>query len=310
MASQLATSARTAVVASDLGGLFTANQARREGWSTSALSRRVSTGEIHRVLPGVYTWAGHPLSWRGRAAAASLWAGADSALSFRTAAKWHGLTDKEELPFHVSLVGGGRPPIPDIKVHRVDEALLRDIIRIDGTSVTSARRTLLDLAGTKDPLFRFALDRALRTGKTSLQELAALVEARWVRGRRGIRILALAVEDRTPGLGPSDSDMETLFARIVLDHVLPKPQTQYPISFPGGVKVADFAYPEARLAIECDSKAWHMDEDAFDRDRLSDELLAVEGWQVLRFTWRRLRWESGDVAATVARIYSSRLARP
>ncbi|MQA99402.1 MAG: DUF559 domain-containing protein [Actinobacteria bacterium] len=165
----------------------------------------------------------------------------------------------------------------------------------------------MDLAGRKDPLFQFALDRGLRTGKTSLSQLAKLVEEPWTRGRRGVRILGVAVQERTPGLGPTDSEMEELFARIVREFGLPCPQRQYPISVPDGVNVADFAYPQVRLAIECDSKAWHLHGDSFVEDRLDDAVLAVQGWQVLRFTWVPLRWKPAEVASTVRAVYEQRL---
>jgi very-short-patch-repair endonuclease len=283
--STLRSAALAALSASERGGFFGLADAERAGFSAHAVSRRVASGELIRVLPGVFTWSGTQLDWPDMATAISMWGGEDSALSFRTAAVLLGLLSDQETPFHISIVGGGRAPTPEIKVHRVDGELLRDIVPLGTARVTSVRRTLMDLAGRKDPRFQFALDRALRLRRTSLRELARLVEEPWARGRRGVAILGVAVQERTPGLGPTDSDMEELFARIVRQHNLPRPQRQYPISVGGRVNVADFAYPEVRLAVECDSKAWHLDGDSFVEDRLDDAALAVQGWQVLRFTW-------------------------
>ncbi len=55
--------------------------------------------------------------------------------------------------------------------------------------------------------------------------------------------------------------------------------------------VLDFAYPRARIGIECHSIRWHMGEDAFKRDARRDRHLKAAGWTLLYYCW-------DDLAAT------------
>jgi very-short-patch-repair endonuclease len=50
----------------------------------------------------------------------------------------------------------------------------------------------------------------------------------------------------------------------------------------------DFAFPDARLAIEVDGWAYHSDVDRFRADRHKGNALVRAGWRLLRFTWHDL----------------------
>lgn len=291
--------ARLARLAAEQFGVFSLDQAFAFGWSSDAIKHRVRSGQVARILPRVYVWAAATRSWHALATAASLWAGRASAISHSSAARLYELLDRDHFPIHVSLVGAKRSPNPRVRVHRVDEELLQDLETVGPVTVTSPRRTLLDLAAVKHFAFESVLDRALRQGTLRLQDLAALYEERWVRGRKGIAILGAAVRERTPGLGPTQSDMEDLFVRVARRFDLPEPQRQYRVGLSSRVIHVDFAYPEPKVAIECDGLAWHLSKDAFEKDRRRDIELQMAGWVVLRFTWTRLRWQPEDVAREV-----------
>ncbi len=47
----------------------------------------------------------------------------------------------------------------------------------------------------------------------------------------------------------------------------------------------DFAWPTARLVVECDGFEHHGDRPAFERDRRRDAILVAAGWRVIRVTW-------------------------
>jgi very-short-patch-repair endonuclease len=70
-----------------------------------------------------------------------------------------------------------------------------------------------------------------------------------------------------------------------------EPAKQFEVRLSFGPIHIDFAYPERRLAIECDSYAFHMDRESFERDRRRDAELQARGWTVLRLTWAKLRWD-------------------
>ncbi len=48
----------------------------------------------------------------------------------------------------------------------------------------------------------------------------------------------------------------------------------------------DIAFPDAQLAVEVDSWAWHTDPVRFARDREKGNAIVAAGWRLLRFTWR------------------------
>lgn len=60
----------------------------------------------------------------------------------------------------------------------------------------------------------------------------------------------------------------------------------------------DLAYPELRIAIELDGRV-HNEGIRFHTDRIRQNLLALDGWLVLRFTWDMARRHPADVAARV-----------
>ena len=85
---------------------------------------------------------------------------------------------------------------------------------------------------------------------------------------------------------------------LALREVGLEPQVQYGID---RFRV-DFAFPEVRLAVEADGRAWH---DA-DRDASRDRKLRSLGWEVVRFTGSRIHWESGAIAEELAARVSER----
>jgi len=63
--------------------------------------------------------------------------------------------------------------------------------------------------------------------------------------------------------------------------------------------VIDIAFPEAKLAIEIDGWAWHMDVDRFRRDRHKGNALVRARWDLLRFTWHDLTNRPDYVVAEI-----------
>jgi hypothetical protein len=182
----------------------------------------------------------------------------------------------------------------------VDDRLLCQIEIVQGIPTTSIPRTVLDLAGAKHPRTERALDDALLKKLTTMAQMWLFEEQEWTRGRRGIAILRDMLRQRTPDKAPTHSDLELMFRRIVRRYALPRPEQQYPVLLRTGDLIhPDFAYPYAWLAIELDSYGWHMDREAFERDRARDNELQALGWRVLRFTWAMLKYKPEEVAGSV-----------
>lgn len=65
------------------------------------------------------------------------------------------------------------------------------------------------------------------------------------------------------------------------------------------VAVVDIAFRRARVAIEVDGMAHHVDVDRFRRDRSRQNRLVTAGWTVLRFTWADLTENPEYVVRTI-----------
>jgi very-short-patch-repair endonuclease len=193
-------------------------------------------------------------------------------------------------------------------VHETDRLSSEDVAMIGPIRATSAPRTLLDLAAAGHPLLEKTLDQAFRQRHIRPNQLLQRLEDPEMCGRKGSRALADLVNARVPGRMPSHSELEDLFSRIVRRHRLPQPRGQWPIPISNFEIHADFAYPDCKIAIECDSHTWHTDRLAFDRDRERDAELQALGWVVLRFTWRMLKWRDRYVADIVRRHLRGRRA--
>jgi very-short-patch-repair endonuclease len=239
--------------------------------------------------------------------AACLWAGEGSAASYGAAAFMWGIDGYRRGHIEISTVGGKRRRDPEIVVHHVDNHLLPDIVELESMPVTTVRRTLLDVAGRRDPRTERALDHALLHELTSVGQLWLMYEEAWTRGRRGVEILRQLLVQRTSDAAPTHSQLETMFLRIVRDRPFPQPRTQFPVGLDVGRVHLDFAYPESLIAIEVDGYAWHMDRRAFERDRERDNLLQQQGWIVLRFTWAMLRWQPDRVSEVIREALGRRL---
>ena len=164
-----------------------------------------------------------------------------------------------------------------------------DIVVVDGIRVTSPARTLIDVAPCVGvDVLEEALDDALRRELVSLRFLRRRAEQ--LGARKVLKDLVGARDGRVP-----ESSLETRLLRALRAAGLPKPAVQHRI---GRYRV-DFAYVDARLAIECDGYRYHSGRRAFDDDRARQNALTATGWRVLRVTWPQLRDGPEDVLAAI-----------
>lgn len=168
---------------------------------------------------------------------------------------------------------------------------------VDGVPVTSVARTLLDLAEVVHPqvLQRVleAADRERRLDVHALDELCARS-----RGRRGLRHLKAALVAFDPAGAETRSELERRFLALCRSAALPSPAVNTRVA---GFEV-DMAWPAKRLVVELDGHAFHASRQAFERDRVRDAALQLEGYRVLRITHRRLREHPAAVVATVSEL--------
>jgi hypothetical protein len=169
--------------------------------------------------------------------------------------------------------------------HRVRD--LSEVTTMRGIPITTAARTLVDLADVTSPrILRQVLDQA------EIMRLDGRVEL--INGRRGAGRLkeALAQLDPLPHLPRSELE------RRFLDLCPERPVQGLVVE---GYET-DFAWPRHRVVVETDGWETHRTRTAFQSDRRRDVALATAGWTVLRFTYRDVVHDPGYVTSTLARL--------
>ncbi|WP_219418880.1 endonuclease domain-containing protein, partial [Pseudonocardia nigra] len=70
-------------------------------------------------------------------------------------------------------------------------------------------------------------------------------------------------------------------------------------AFSAAGHLVDIAFPAARVAIEVDGWAWHMDAERARQDKRRQNALVRAGWTVLRYTWHDLTGRPRTVLAEI-----------
>jgi hypothetical protein len=283
-------------------------QLLRLGLGRGAIARRLEAERLHLVHRGVYAVGHRRITQMGWWMAAVLACGPDAVLSHRSAAVLWGLL--EGSPTRVDVIvprqRGGRD---GVRLHTntlpPDERTVRA-----GIPVTTVARTLLDLAAVLDA---HELDRALERAEAlrlaDHTPLVALIERH--RGRRGTANLKAAISE---GLRPAitKSELERRFLSFVETAGLPRPQTNVWLKIGGEWLEVDCAWPEQRVIVELDSRAYHQTTAAFEQDRKRDRKLQAAGWRPIRVTDRALREEAealrGELVALLSAAVRARSA--
>jgi very-short-patch-repair endonuclease len=274
-----------AALAARQHGVVSTAQLLAIGLSSSAIGRLVAAGLLIRLHRGVYAVGHARVSWHG-----GLWAAVlatNGVLSHGTAAAVWDLR-RAPMAIHVTTRrAGGTHHRVVVHRPRLDAG---EITRTrDGLPVTTPMRALLDCA-TTDTLHE--LERAChRAAHLHLLDTSLVPPGR--RGARRLRTAMQSLAHQDPQL--SRSDLEEAFLAIVARAGLPPPRVNARVH---GLEV-DFHWPAARLAVEADSRRYHLTPAAFERDRRRDATLQNAGHRVLRFTDSQIAYEPAYVEATL-----------
>jgi hypothetical protein len=243
-------------------GLLTRAQLEAAGLDKAARGRRVKSGLLVPVFPGVFRIAAVPESWMQWVRATWLWLRARGALSHLTAASLMRLVEDQPFPIEVSsTIRSLKSPSDRITVHRVGELDSRDLRWLKDMRVTNPLRTVFDLAGSLKPeRLELVLDEARRRRLVAERPLRDLLDRLGRCGRSGTRQLRALLDSGEMSSPTPGSPFERKFLQFLRRRALPPADRQVPIYDAYGNFVArvDFAYPGLKIAIECDSKKHHF----------------------------------------------------
>jgi len=245
------------------------------GYGDRAIAHRVAGGRLIRVYEGVYAVAPDPADDRTRWMAATLTA-PGSVLSHSSAATAWGLRSLK-APFEtVTRAGDGGPELKQGVLVCRSKALVDHATRLDGIPITTAERTLIDLAPhLADRALARAVRDAVRLKTTTPSDLFVALARH--RGRRGTRRMHAAVS-RYAGLPlqRTRSDAEALALELLRDAGRPRPANNERIAG----EEADLIWPAWRLIVELDGPQFHLD--------ASEDLRKQRAWESAGWTVRRL----------------------
>ncbi|HQZ33193.1 MAG TPA: DUF559 domain-containing protein [Ilumatobacteraceae bacterium] len=278
---------------------------KASGLTNRQFAYRVSAGDWIRVMPSVWRHVATPESWELRVRAGAVWLGANAALAGRSAAAWWGLDGFEQSSVEF-VVPHARRWVSGVTVRLTRDWSKKDLLRRDGVRVTSATRTIIDLAGqgaTAHELER-AIDSAVRMRLTSIPTLTSRMAELAKSGRVGIPILRELLLD-----SGGESVLERRFLRVIRDAGLPRPQTQ--ITFKGRTTRAirvDFLYESQRVVVEVSGRVGH----ASDADRRKDARrrneLQHRGYVVIEFTTADVMTDPRYVVESLGRSHPTLVA--
>ena len=279
---------RLSRIASKQHGVFTREQALTSDLSLHRIQHRLDRGQYLSLGSGAYLVAGTPNTWHRRVSAAVQSTGSDAAASHQTAAELLGLTSLRGKHVEVITPRWTREH-RDFTVHESRDLIPEDVVIVDGMPTPVPARTIVDLGATARLwLIVSCLDTGLRKAIVTLDEVEGFIARVARKGRRGVGVVRPLIRERRQWAGKTESELEDAFRRLVMLASLPLPVAQFEVvdRFGDFVSRADFAYPEARILIELDGEAYHMDPETFQRDRDKQNRAELLGWRVLRYTWR------------------------
>jgi very-short-patch-repair endonuclease len=271
-------------------GVITRGQALAAGLSRDAVDHRLRRRWWRPLHPQVYLARGHRHDDEVRVRAALLWAGEGAVLSGVAAAWWYGMVEQLPVVVGVTVPHRRRPrPRRGVAVRR-RELAVDDLTVHRGLPVTALPLTALEAAvelGGPGSLF---LDRALQRRVTFPAVYEAYCRNLGTRGSATAARMLVAAADRSASV-----------AERLLDRVLRESGCAgWHREFPAGEYRIDFAFPAARVAVEVDGWAWHLDAERTQRDKRRQNALVRQGWTILRFTWHDLTGRPRSVLADIA----------
>ena len=276
-------------LAASRGGVLALSDAAACGLHPRTIMRRARREGWLRLYPGVYLLPGADDGARAGTAAAVLASGGHAA---RTSALWlAGAVPDPPLHPHV-VVAHARRGLAGRKVamHRSRRLPDTHLTEYDGIASTTGERAVIDLAaGGEHPRRLTSLVvEGERRRKLSRARLADTLED-LPRGFPGLAVVNEVLADL--GALRSDSGWEHEVRRDLVDLGMPVHPEPVPYRCEDGVVVhLDLAFPDHWVVGECDGRAFHSSDAAFETDRVRWTQV-VRHWRPVWITWKRWRYE-------------------
>lgn len=254
------------------------------------------TGRLRDMAPRAYAIAGSPRSWMQQLSAGVLSLGRGRAwVSHDAAARLHDFDRTPADRVEFTVLREHRSTNLAAVVHSTSTLAKIDQCVIDGLPVTSATRTIIDLARARVSTARLeaAIDTAVRTGVSAPVVIDKRLSALRGPGRWGCRRIDELLLD-----AGGHTMLERRFLALVRHADLPRPRTQAVIRRGGRtVARADFLYPEYLIVVEVSGRRGHSSPSERAKDAQRRNELQDMGYTVYEYTWEQVTRGRARVAA-------------
>jgi len=273
-------------------GVIGVEQLRDLGVSRYVVKRWVDQERLEACAPRVWRVVGAPATVPQRLVTGLLSLGPSSAISHRAAARIHRLDRFTDDMVEFLVPRRERNSHLDEIVHASKLIRPIDIVTVDGLRVTSATRTILDLAniGTHPDRVGAAIDSAVRMQLSSPETLRRRLFDIRRRGRAGVRMIDRLLED-----AGGHTILERAFLRAMREAGLPRPEPQ--VVFKDGERTlarVDFLFRDFDLVVEVSGQLGHATPSERARDAQRRNELQDLGLTVYEFTYDQVvnhtRW--------------------
>jgi hypothetical protein len=267
----------------DHHGLVDRRDLDRLGVSPSQLRRWRAEHRLEPAGPHVWRLGGMPESWEQRLHAGLRALGPKSWVSHNAAAAVHRFDRTPSGHVEYLVLRSARSRRPEGVVHSTRRWTTSDGVIRDGLRVTSATRTILDLANVRvsPQRLRAAIDSAVRLELSAPEAISRRLTEIRSRGRTGVRLLDDLLID-----SGGHTMLEREFLRLMREAGLPRPEPQ--VVFQSGSRTiarVDFLYREWAIVVEVSGRLGHSTPDERARDAQRRNELQDIGLRVYEFTW-------------------------
>jgi hypothetical protein len=264
-------------------------------------------GPWQRLLPGVYLAATGTPTLAQTEIAALLYAGPDSVITGLSALRHHGLRvpDSPRIPI---LIPAGRGRVSQAFVTALPTSRMPQRVCADGVikfalpprAVADAARHLASFREV-----RALVADSVQQGRCRIDWLTDELVGGPVRNSAWLRRALAEVADGIRSAAEGDLRDLLLKARL--------PMPMFNARLYSGqvfIAIADAWWADAGVAVEVDSREWHLSPEDWERTVRRSARMSAEGIIVLHITPRQIREQAADVAASIGSAVSSGSARP
>jgi len=278
-------------------GIVARRQAVACAMTDKALRYRIRPdGPWQIVLPGIYATDRGRLSDKQRAVAAFLYADRAIAITGRAAIAWHGLKLQSDervdvlVPLRYNRCDAGfvrlrRTSVKPGAYYRDGAVMYAPLDR----AIVDAVRPLTDMSEVRD-----LVASGVQRGKVEVWQLNRELALGSQQGSARLRLALAEVSDGVRSV--AEADLHAIVAQFRLPAPLYNPRLFVGSDF---LASPDAWWPDAGVAAEVDSKAWHLKPADWEHTLARHDRMTAQGILVLRFPPARLRTAKRDVAREI-----------